>query len=148
MSGNDKPRGLEESPSGRFDRLSPAECWELLTGKAVGRIAYCNANGPVVLPVNYTIRDQSIVFRTAAGGLLHDAMRFAQAAFQVDEIDDFLQAGWSVLLVGNAQWVNDTEQLTDLWWDQHQPDPWAGGDRNAFVRLLPSEITGRRVHPQ
>jgi uncharacterized protein len=147
MSGNDEPRE-PESPSGRFDHLSPAECWELLTAKSVGRIAYCKANGPVVLPVNYTIRGQSIVFRTAAGGLLHDAMRSAQAAFQVDEIDDFLQAGWSVLLVGNAQWVNDTEQLTDLWWDQHQPDPWAGGERNAFVRLLPSEITGRRVHPQ
>jgi nitroimidazol reductase NimA-like FMN-containing flavoprotein (pyridoxamine 5'-phosphate oxidase superfamily) len=147
MSGNDGPTGLE-SRSDRFERLSPAECWELLTSKSVGRIAYCKANGPVVLPVNYTIRDQSIVFRTAAGGLLHDAMKSAQAAFQVDEIDDFLQAGWSVLLVGTAQWVSDTEQLTDLWWDQHQPDPWAGGNRNAFVRLLPSEITGRRVHPQ
>jgi nitroimidazol reductase NimA-like FMN-containing flavoprotein (pyridoxamine 5'-phosphate oxidase superfamily) len=147
MSGNDARTGTEPV-SGRFEHLSQAECWALLMGKSVGRVAYCKANGPVVLPVNYTIRDQSIVFRTAAGSLLHDAMKSTQASFQVDEIDDFLQTGWSVLLIGTARWVSDTEQLTDLWWDQHQPDPWAGGERNAFVRLLPSEVTGRRVHPQ
>ena len=129
----------------RFEHLQPAECWELLKGKSVGRIAYCKVNGPVVLPVNYTVRDQSIVFRTAVGSLLHEAMHTAQAAFQVDEIDDLVQAGWSVLLVGRAQWVSDTDQLTDLWWDQRQPPPWAGGERDAFVRVLPLEITGRRV---
>jgi nitroimidazol reductase NimA-like FMN-containing flavoprotein (pyridoxamine 5'-phosphate oxidase superfamily) len=146
MSGNDA-RTAREQVSDRFDHLSPTECWALLEGKAVGRVAYCKVNGPVVLPVNYTVRDQSIVFRTAGGSLLHDAMNTAQAAFQVDDIDDFLQAGWSVLLVGRAQWVSDTDSLTDLWWDRHQPPPWADGERNAFVRLVPTEITGRRVHP-
>jgi hypothetical protein len=73
-------------------------------------------------------------------------MNDAPASFEVDEIDDYLQAGWSVLVTGMAQWVTDTEDLSDLWWDQHQPQPWAEGERNAFVRIVPTSITGRRVH--
>lgn len=115
--------------------------------KRVGRVAYCERQGPVVLPVNYTVRSQSIVFRTKAGSRLARFMNDAKASFQVDEIDDFWESGWSVLISGEAQWVADTDELCDLWWDQHQPQPWADGERNAFVRIVPSAITGRRVHP-
>jgi nitroimidazol reductase NimA-like FMN-containing flavoprotein (pyridoxamine 5'-phosphate oxidase superfamily) len=132
---------------GRFEELSRADCWELLEGKAVGRVAYCNAGEPTVLPVNYTVRTGSIVFRTKARGRLADAMNDLTAAFEVDEVDERLRAGWSVLLVGPASWVSDTEELSDLWWDQHQPEPWAGGERNVFVRIVPTKITGRRLAP-
>ena len=146
MTAHEPPRGVEALP-GRFEHLSRSECLELLEAKQVGRVAYCVATGPVVLPVNYTVRDESIVFRTAAGGTLARSMKDQPASFQVDEIDDFLQAGWSVLVSGTAHWVVDTEDLSDLWWDRHQPEPWAPGERNAFVRIVPSTITGRRVHP-
>jgi len=146
MSAHEPPPGVN-APPGRFEHLSRSECLELLAVKQVGRVAYCAASGPVVLPVNYTVRDQSIIFRTAAGSTLAQFMKDQPAAFQVDEIDGFLQAGWSVLVAGTAHWVVDTEDLSDLWWDQHQPEPWAVGERNAFVRIVPSTITGRRVHP-
>ena len=113
--------------------------------KKVGRIAYCERQAPVVLPVNYTVQSQSIVFRTRAGSRLARFMNDAKASFQVDEIDDPLEAGWSVLVIGLAQWVTDTEELSDLWWDQRQPQPWAEGERNAFVRIAPAAVTGRRV---
>jgi uncharacterized protein len=146
VTAHDPPPSTETS-LGRFEHLSRDECLELLTAKKVGRVAYCEPYGPVVLPVNYTVRSQSIIFRTKAASRLARSMNDAKASFQVDEIDDFLQAGWSVLVVGVAQWVIDTEELSDLWWDQRQPQPWAEGERNAFVRLVPSAITGRRVHP-
>jgi hypothetical protein len=34
-----------------------------------------------------------------------------------------------------------------LWWDQHQPGPWAGSERNVFVRIVATRITGRRLLP-
>jgi hypothetical protein len=55
--------------------------------------------------------------------------------------------GGVVLLVGVAQWVTDTDELTDLWWDQHQPDPWAADEGNVFVRIVPTRISGRRLRP-
>jgi uncharacterized protein len=143
---HDPPPSMETSP-GRVEHLSRDECLELLESKRVGRVAYCETRGPVVLPVNFTVRSQSIVFRTKAGSRLAQHMNDAPATFQIDEIDDFLQSGWSVLVVGVAHWVTDTEDLSDLWWDQHQPQPWAEGERNAFVRIVPATITGRRVHP-
>jgi len=146
MNPPDPPSGLAATP-GLFEHLSRAECFELLQAKQVGRVAYCNADGPVVLPVNYTVRSHSIVFRTVAGSTLARSVEDAPTAFQVDEIDDLSQSGWSVLVVGVAQRVIDTEDVLDLWVDQHQPQPWADGERNAFVRIAPSTITGRRVHP-
>ena len=146
MISHDPPSSMETSP-GRFERLSREECRELLELKKVGRGAYCERKGPVVLPVNFTVRSQSIVFRTKAGSRLARYMNDLPASFEVDEIDDFLQSGWSVLVTGVAQWVTDTEDLSDLWWDQHQPQPWAEGERNAFVRIVPTSVTGRRVHP-
>lgn len=146
MIPHDPPPSMETKP-GRFEHLSRDECLELLESKKVGRVAYCGPKGPVVLPINYTVRSQSIVFRTRAGSRLATFMNDASATFQVDDIDDFLQAGWSVLVVGVAEWVTDTEELSELWWDQHQPQPWAEGERNAFVRIVPSAITGRRVYP-
>ena len=146
MISHDPPPKMETTP-GRFEHLSREECLELLELKKVGRVAYCEPKGPVVLPVNFTVRSQSIVFRTRAASRLARYLNDGPASFQVDEIDDFLQAGWSVLVTGVAQWVTDTEELSDLWWDQHQPQPWAEGERNAFVRIVPSTITGRRVHP-
>jgi nitroimidazol reductase NimA-like FMN-containing flavoprotein (pyridoxamine 5'-phosphate oxidase superfamily) len=97
--------------------------------------------------VNYTVRNRSLVFRTAVQSRLADAMNGLEAAFEVDEIDERLHSGWSVLVVGVAQWVTDTEDLSELWWDQHQPEPWAEGERNVFVRILPTRITGRRLAP-
>jgi nitroimidazol reductase NimA-like FMN-containing flavoprotein (pyridoxamine 5'-phosphate oxidase superfamily) len=141
------PQPSTPAIAGHFEHLEPAECLELLGAKKVGRVAYCDAQTPGVLPVNYALRDQSIVFRTAAGSRLARHMKDTRVAFQVDEIDDFLQAGWSVLVVGVAHWVTDAEEIADLWWDQHQPQPWADGERNAFVRIVPSAITGRRVYP-
>jgi nitroimidazol reductase NimA-like FMN-containing flavoprotein (pyridoxamine 5'-phosphate oxidase superfamily) len=142
--------GADETTSGttvpgRLEELSPADCWELLEERAVGRVAYCNAGEPTVLPVNYTVRTGSIVFRTRVRGRLADAMNDLTAAFEVDDVDEHMHAGWSVLLVGLASWVTDTEELSDLWWDQHQPEPWAAGERNVFVRIVPTKVTGRRL---
>ena len=40
------------------------ECWELLEATTVGRIAWCEAGGPVVLPVNIAVHDGAIWMRS------------------------------------------------------------------------------------
>ncbi|MGH3277858.1 MAG: pyridoxamine 5'-phosphate oxidase family protein [Trebonia sp.] len=47
--------------------LGEDECLELISPGGIGRIAYVGRFGPAVLPVNYKIQDEAIVFRTAAG---------------------------------------------------------------------------------
>jgi uncharacterized protein len=133
--------------AGTFQELPPEECRELLTIKSVGRVGFDGPDGPQVLPVNYVFHRRSIFFRTAAGSALAAAMRDRRVAFEIDEIDDFLQGGWSVLIVGDADLVEDEDLIVELWGDQG-PKPWAPGVRTLFVQIQPIRVTGRRVLQQ
>ena len=48
-------------------RLTPAECRRLIAAGGIGRIAFCTARGPVVLPVNFAVVPGTIVIRTGEG---------------------------------------------------------------------------------
>jgi uncharacterized protein len=76
-----------------FQHLPPEECRELLAAKSVGRVGFNGPDGPQVLPVNYVVHRRGIFFRTAVGSALADAMRSSRVAFEIDDIDEFLQSG-------------------------------------------------------
>ena len=130
-----------------FQHLPPEECRELLAAKSVGRVGFNGPEGVQVLPVNYVVHRRSIFFRTAADSALANAMRHSRVAFEIDDIDEFLQSGWSVVAVGDAELVDDPETLMELWGEQG-PKPWAVGLRTQFVRITPIRLTGRRVLQQ
>jgi hypothetical protein len=66
-------------------------------------------------------------------------------AFEVDQVDEFLQAGWSVVVVGNAAPLNEASlRFLDL---RQAPQPWPEGRRSLVVQLPLTTMTGRRVHP-
>jgi nitroimidazol reductase NimA-like FMN-containing flavoprotein (pyridoxamine 5'-phosphate oxidase superfamily) len=46
---------------GHFRELEAKECLELLADHQIGRVAYCDDRGPVVLPVNYALDDETVV---------------------------------------------------------------------------------------
>jgi uncharacterized protein len=131
---------------GRFDELTEAECRELLGAKTVGRLGFVGPDGPAVLPVNYVVHDGDVMFRTAPYNVMAGSVRGQRVAFEVDELDDFLEGGWSVLVVGQAEFVEDDEDLPP---DRSgRPQPWAEGSRPLYVRITTARITGRRVHPR
>ena len=129
---------------GRFEELSEGECRELLATQHVGRIGLESSEGPLVLPLNFVVHDGDIVFRTSPYNLVAATAPGKQVAFEVDELDEFLQAGWSVLAVGHAE-VVDVDELPEEW--SARPQPWAEGTRPFYVRIRIARVTGRRVHP-
>ena len=124
-------------------KLMPAECRRLITPGGVGRIAFSTTSGPVVVPVNFAVLADTIVVRTAEGTVI-DGHANELAALEVDHIDEALCQGWSVLVRGPAHRVVHPAELRRL-----QEDavvwPWPGGEREVYVRIVPSEITGRRI---
>src|SRR4051812_46557693 len=86
--------------------MTQAECVEQLAGTRVGRVAYCDAVGPVVLPVNYTWGQSTVLFQTASHSTLAQYMRSAHASFEIDDYDEYNQSGWSVLVRGDASNVS------------------------------------------
>jgi nitroimidazol reductase NimA-like FMN-containing flavoprotein (pyridoxamine 5'-phosphate oxidase superfamily) len=124
-------------------KLFPAECRRLLEPGGVGRIAFSTAAGPVVLPVNFVVLGGTIVFRTAAGTVI-GAHGDDTVAFEVDHIDEALGQGWSVLARGQAHRVLQPGELRRVR-ETAAVVPWAGGTRETYVRIVPSQITGRRI---
>jgi nitroimidazol reductase NimA-like FMN-containing flavoprotein (pyridoxamine 5'-phosphate oxidase superfamily) len=140
----DLPNGLGQAArSPDFASLSVPECRALLATHGVGRIAVPTASGPVVVPVNYSVVDGAIVFRTEPGSTPSQASG-CQVAFEVDRIDDAFSRGWSVLVRGHARTVTDPDEVRRLA-DRARSAPWAGGHRNQWVRIDPLVITGRRI---
>ena len=131
---------------GRFEELTEVECRDLMGVKSVGRIGFVAQDGPAILPVNYVVHEGDIVFRTAPYNVVAGSVRGQRVAFEVDELDDFLQAGWSVLVVGQADFVEDEDELPPD--RSERPEPWAEGSRPLYVRVTAARITGRRVLPQ
>ncbi|MFJ9282837.1 hypothetical protein HS99_0002300 [Kitasatospora aureofaciens] len=126
-----------------LEELARSECWERLSTDGVGRVALGTATGPIVLPVNYWVLDGTLIFRTAADGPLAATVG-QRVAFEVDRIDEVLRTGWSVLATGDAHRIDDRPALAHLK-QQDKPSPWAGGERDVWVRIKPTELSGRVI---
>ncbi|MGW5129089.1 pyridoxamine 5'-phosphate oxidase family protein [Streptomyces sp. NPDC004069] len=129
----------------RLTDLGPDECRALLSTHGVGRVALTGPDGPAVLPVNYDVVDDAVVFRTAPDAAPAEAVG-QEVAFEVDHVDETMSRGWSVLAVGRAEAVTDAETVRRLE-ARVRSDPWAGGPRTLWVRIRPARLTGRRITP-
>ena len=121
--------------------LSPDECWAKIRETPVGRVAFVEAGQPVILPVNHGVHGHRIVFRTARGALLHEAVMSKPIAFEVDGFDPDTRAGWSVLARGEADVPEAVDALDEL-----GLDAWADAvNRDEWVSILVEELSGRRI---
>jgi len=117
-------------------------CLELLASRGIGRVGVVVGGRPVILPVNYGLDGERVVFRTAPGTKLDAAVRRTNVAFEIDEADASSHGGWSVVVSGWADEVTgpDLDRARAL-----GIEPWAEGERSHFIAIQPDRITGRRV---
>lgn len=124
-------------------RLSEGQCWDRLGTHGVGRIALPVHPGPVVLPVNYAVDAHSIVYRAQPGAVTAPETG-TEVSFQVDWLDDRTSQGWTVLITGTAEHVDDADAVRRLA-DRHAVEPWVGENRTVWMRVRPHTVTGRRI---
>jgi nitroimidazol reductase NimA-like FMN-containing flavoprotein (pyridoxamine 5'-phosphate oxidase superfamily) len=123
--------------------LGVAECLRLLGTQNTGRIAVVVDRAPLVLPVNYALHRGTVVFRTDPGSKLDAALGEEYVSFEVDQIDERYETGWSVLVVGQAERVYQPDELEEL---RELPlRPWAPGHKAHWIRVLSTAISGRRI---
>ena len=123
-----------------MEELTRQECWRLVTDASVGRLAVITEDGlPFVVPVNYAVDGESVVFRSDFGTKFASLLRHP-VAFQVDSIDVHHRAGWTVLIQGIAHDATPQEV-------QHLTvEPWVGPKQH-WLRVVPRHVSGRRVGP-
>ncbi len=123
--------------------MSFDECLRALATKRVGRIALTHRALPVVFPVNYVLDGHSVLLRTAPGTALAAARDEVVVAFEVDDIDEHHEGGWSVLVTGFMRELTDAEDVVRA--DQLGLVTWTGDERAHYVRITPARVTGRRI---
>jgi nitroimidazol reductase NimA-like FMN-containing flavoprotein (pyridoxamine 5'-phosphate oxidase superfamily) len=137
--------GTDGLGTGTLIALPESECRELLSIGLIGRIAFNNAGGIQLLPVNYFYLDGCVYFRVDAaselGGLADGA---DEVAFEVDYLDELVKQAWSVLAKGPIAAVTEATELESLL-GERRLEPWALGDRQLYLRLEPATLTGRKV---
>jgi transcriptional regulator with XRE-family HTH domain len=140
---NVPPGQRSAAPNPLLAALSTDECRALIRPGGVGRMLFVEAGrGPVAIPVNYRMDGDDVVFRTV-GEMRLDSLRHGSVSFDVDHLDEALAEGWSVLLTGTASVITEPGEL-----DRVQSlgiEPWAGGDRQTYIRLRVSQVTGRAI---
>ena len=140
------PRAACWSSTGHLETLSQAECHQLLAPRGIGRIAFTAAPGLTVLPVNYAVAAGTIVIRTGSGSMIAGHAD-GPVSFEADHFDLELGQGWSVLVRGDAHRVMQPDELRHLRAD-FDLRPWPSGEHDLFIRIVPAQLTGRRIRSQ
>jgi nitroimidazol reductase NimA-like FMN-containing flavoprotein (pyridoxamine 5'-phosphate oxidase superfamily) len=125
--------------------ISADDCADLLAASPVGRVGVIVNGRPQIFPVNHVYDRQSgcVVFPTRAGTKLHAALDWPWVAFEVDGLDREGDGGWSVLLVGRAEEITDPAEIARA--TAARTTLWAAGRGTHWVRIVPSEVTARRI---
>ncbi len=123
--------------------VGEGECWQLLASAELGRVGLLVGNRPEVLPVNFTLDGESVLFRTAEGTVLTEASSRV-VAFEVDRVDESTHDGWSVLVQGVAEAI-DAMDANSARIRRLALVTWAPGVRHQWFRIKPDKVTGRRL---
>jgi nitroimidazol reductase NimA-like FMN-containing flavoprotein (pyridoxamine 5'-phosphate oxidase superfamily) len=127
--------------------LSDDDCYRLLATQQIGRLGVNAEHYPLIFPVNYALDHGVIVIRTGEGTKLA-AANHANVTFEVDQIDQQTRSGWSVLVRGLAEEVTSEHRAELIERTKASGvEPWAPGDRGHWMRLIPQEVSGRRIVP-
>ena len=136
---------LQEDPMGdrtmRF--LERDECFARLGQARLGRAAVTLNGVPHVVPVNYAVLDDSIVFRSGSGTKFHAALLSEPMSFEFDHFDEDAATGWSVLVSGRSHLVVDPAELARIeTLPLHALDP---SGKHAIVRVDADLVSGRAI---
>lgn len=137
--------GIMNSDGGAMlESLNRTRCFELLSSVPVGRIGVSIRGLPVILPVNFALVGEAIVFRTIPGTKLDAAAARAVVAFEVDSYSPDGTSGWSVLVRGPCSEITDSAELAAV--EAIPLRAWAfhEGVAQRLVRIETSFVTGRR----
>lgn len=119
--------------------LSEDESWRRLGGVALGRLVTSFAGEPEIFPVNFVAQGRTVLFRTSEGTKLFSAVANSVVLFEAD--DHTVAEGWSVIVRGRAKVLRTDAEIEEA--DRAQLLPWTATPKVHYVRVTPSEITGR-----
>jgi nitroimidazol reductase NimA-like FMN-containing flavoprotein (pyridoxamine 5'-phosphate oxidase superfamily) len=119
-------------------QLDRSTCLALLAAQHVGRLVVVGDAASPVAVVNYTVHDESIVFRSDPGRRVASIVD-TDVVFEADMYDPRTRSGWSVVVRGKAQDVSAAAPGRAV----AVVDTWAPGPKSCWISIALTEVTGR-----
>jgi nitroimidazol reductase NimA-like FMN-containing flavoprotein (pyridoxamine 5'-phosphate oxidase superfamily) len=124
-----------------LERLTRAECRQLLPGAAVGRLAVPTPNFATVEPVSFAVVEGEVVVAARTGSAADAVPAGTVLSFEADALDNAHRGGWSVVVTGPVEDVDaDIVALV-----RSQLGPWPALDTDRFLLIRSERITGQRI---
>jgi nitroimidazol reductase NimA-like FMN-containing flavoprotein (pyridoxamine 5'-phosphate oxidase superfamily) len=120
--------------------LNEDESWDLLSSVSLGRLVTTINGQAEIFPVNFVVQKRTVLFRTAEGTKLFGTVMNDQVVFEVDDHD--VAGGWSVIMRGTAHVLSTSAEIEEA--DRAQLLPWVATVKLRYVRITPTQISGRR----
>ena len=91
--------------------------------------------------MNHVVDGRTIVFRTGAASPLGLLASREPVTFEVDDDETSTSTGWSARVVGEIERVEPhvRDQIDPA------PAPWAPGRVEAWMRIVPTSVTGQEL---
>ena len=145
QSASDPPQHPTGPPDSGVIELGSDDCLMLLAGVPLGKVVYTRDVLPAVRPVNHVVRDGEIIIGAGASPWLTKMVRARDKAvlgYQADEIDQNSHHGWTVLVVGYAQIIDDPDRIA-----KYAPlvQSWTRTVNDALITIEPDLVTGMRI---
>jgi uncharacterized protein len=119
--------------------LTEDECWAELRSDEFGRLAYRLGDEVHLVPVNYAVDGDTLLFRTAEGSKLLGVVMHPEVVFEIDHFGE--ERATSVVVRGEARKLEEDEE--------HRAEnvplrPWVDTLKYNVVEIRPTQLTGRR----
>jgi uncharacterized protein len=85
------------------------------------------------------VQERTVLFRTSEGTKLFSAVASSTVVFEADDHD--VAEGWSVIVRGRAKVLRTAAEIEEA--KRVHLMPWTATHKVHYVRVTPSEITGR-----
>jgi nitroimidazol reductase NimA-like FMN-containing flavoprotein (pyridoxamine 5'-phosphate oxidase superfamily) len=125
--------------SNMVQELHPEQSWGFLREREFGRLAFHLVGEVHIVPINYAVDGERLVFMTAEGSKLFGVTSNNDVAFEVDEVSgdhatSVICRGRAHVLEGQAAYVAERLPVR----------PWVGTPKTVVVAIQVDEISGRR----
>ena len=124
-----------------LERLSRAQCRQLLPTAPVGRLAVPTPNFPTFDPVSFAVVEGELVVAMRAGSAGDALAPGDVVSFEADVLDHAHRRAWSVVVTGPVEELDDDVLpfVTPLL------APWLVTDTDRVVLIRSDRITGQRI---
>lgn len=131
---------LDRNGLGILDRH---ECLEFLRSVPVARIGLAVSGVPVVLPVNFVLDGDAVLFRSGVGSKLDAALSSGVVAVEADDFDVVTRTGWSVVVRGRARELVDDAEIERA--SRLELEPWVTDQADHFISVSTELVSGRCI---